>query len=302
MMYYNGSDVFVKGICINGLIKNVSYLTLQKWNNKAILRHYKIIMRGLVPNIINGTTHNMFPQNYSNDNNEDDDNYLDINNYLDLIKINSVVQYEKKRNFFDIEDVDQLCELYKLRENNLGIFDNYNPKMFNTYLAKPVCDLSLNTKQELKIKYGTKPIRKHKYYPMYYPDITVKISGVISYVHGSYADDWYKNARIKPIYIYIDSENESTLEELESKLVEIAKKYHNDRKRKVKVDGILGSILGKDKNAAADGKIEIRVAVLAKDYNKYAKGSSITLTCKVVCSKVYDMCFSLQAKKLIFLE
>lgn len=267
MMYYDGSTLYAKGLCLNGLLKYKSYFS----GNKP-LRMHKIIMRNLKVCFRKNYYESMFLKHYSIDYLNDQSVNMDYNF---ILKEETVVNYIEKQQFFNITDIDQVCKLYNLSKELLMVFATCNSSLLDIYFS---------LKQELEIIYGKKDIIKHEKFPLYYIDITIKIRGIISFLHSDlYEEDEYKDQKYKPIYIMISNKNVKQIEELEKILENFNKERFKNiyYKKRALPANVLGIILYEGKHDISEHFI-IRVKVLNENHALYKKGDSISIKCQVI--------------------
>lgn len=268
MMYYDGKELYAKGLCINGLLKYKSYYS----GNKP-LRMYKIIMRNLKVSIkaLVWESHSFMGHYSMND-------HLHVKHQFNfdynlIIKEETVTNYIEKQQFFNITDIDKVCKLYNLSKELLMVFVISNSSLLDIYFS---------LKRELEVIYGKKDIIKHKQFPIYYPDIIVNISGVISFVYDTFEDDFNEDRKYKPIYISISDKNMVYMDKLEEVLENISNTYACIKitKRAKSVANVFENILI-DNKYDIEGCLQIRVNVLNENYASFIKGNNISIKTKM---------------------
>lgn len=147
-MYYTGQEIYVNPQCIKGLLDNVSY-----YSGNKLLRIYKILARGLDIKPYNRFNYNKnvfidsaFEKNYELHKNKSEkfslDESIDYSNstmrqsLMDILLNSMQVQnYETKKKFYEVNDVNMLCKLYNLPIDNLVTFTRFiNEKIFTCYM------------------------------------------------------------------------------------------------------------------------------------------------------------------------
>jgi hypothetical protein len=310
-MYYDGYCLYANNECIRGLLENQSY-----FNGSRILRLYKIAMRGLYINkekyavkCLN-TFKNEFESIYSSRNCEITkcvEVFTGEIYYNDIKKDESVVDYENKRNFTDVRNVEALIKLYKFDIDYLTVFARYvRTKELETYISRPIpnCSIGVLNVVNLNRKQTFKKVNNNLNYCNL--NYSVMVAGTIKYVvpiNDGQMWSFYKDKKYIPIIITIRKtpNNDKSI----TNLTNIVRAAHDENnggncksckvkkgniKCKIckyyKTSHIMDNIIKNEDEQyehANKGFYDIRVTVRNENYCKYKIGDEIKLDCQTIC-------------------